>query len=104
MNKAFGFGFLLLGSVLPATSWAGAPEDNRLLEAVRNTDHAAIKSALKDRANPNAPLPDNATVLSWAVDRQDAEGVNMLLAAGAATVLAACADTPPTLSNDWLWS
>ena len=83
MNKAVGFGFLLLGSVLPATGWAGAPEDNRLLEAVRNNDHAAIKSSLKDRANPNAPLPDNASVLSWAVDRQDAESVNMLLAAGA---------------------
>lgn len=83
MNKAFGLGFLLLGSVLPATGWAGVPEDNRLLEAVRNNDHAAIKSSLKDRANPNAPLPDNATVLSWAVDRQDVEAVDMLLAAGA---------------------
>src|ERR1700754_350339 len=79
MKKLIGLGFCLLGA-LPA--WAGVAEQ-RLAQAVRNDDHAAIKTLLAAHANPNAPLPDKSTVLAWAVDRQDVESVRMLLAAGA---------------------
>ena len=43
----------------------------------------AIKRLLAEKANVNAPFPDKSTVLSWAVDRQDPQSVDMLLAAGA---------------------
>src|ERR1043166_6826833 len=81
MQKAFGVGILLL-SALPAVSWAGPLED-RLAVAVRDNDTAGIKSLLAQHADPSAPLPDQSTVLAWAVDRQNEESVRMLLAAGA---------------------
>src|ERR1700709_2094355 len=79
MKKLFGLGFILL-SMLPAS--AGVLE-NRLAEAVRNNDGVTIKALLAKHAAVNAPLPDKSTVLSWAVDRQNAQSVDMLLAAGA---------------------
>src|SRR6266404_2131041 len=79
MRKLLGFGFCLLGA-LPAMASA---QDSRLAQAVKADDHAAIRSLLAGRANVNAPLPDKSTVLAWAVDRQDAESVGLLLAAGA---------------------
>ena len=81
MKKAFGLGVLLLGAAT-ASGWAGPAED-KLVDAVRANQHAAIKSLLAAHADPNLPLPDKSTVLAWAVDRQDAESVTMLLAAGA---------------------
>jgi ankyrin repeat protein len=81
MKKALGFVVLLLAA-FPATGQAGVLED-RLAQAVRGNDHAAIKSLLASHANPNAPLPDKSTVLVWTVDWQDEETVRLLLAAGA---------------------
>jgi ankyrin repeat protein len=81
MKKAVGLSLLVLGA-FPAAGWAGVPEE-RLAQAVRGNDHAAIKNLLAAHANPNVPLPDKSTVLTWAVDRQDAESVRLLLAAGA---------------------
>jgi ankyrin repeat protein len=81
MKKALGFALLFL-TALPAAGWAGMLED-RLAQAVRSNDHAAIKNLLASHANPNAPLPDKSTVLVWAVDWQDEETVRLLLAAGA---------------------
>ena len=63
---------------LPAGRLAGHGErrrQERLAQAVRSDDHAAIKRLLAAHANPNAPLPDKSTVLAWAVDRQDADSV-----------------------------
>jgi ankyrin repeat protein len=83
MNKALGLGIgLVLLSVTATTSWAGGRED-QLWQAVRNDDHAAIKSLLAHHAKPNAPLLDGSTVLGWAVNRQDEVSVRLLLAAGA---------------------
>lgn len=79
MKKAMVIGLLAMVA-LPAR--AGVAE-NRLLQAVRDSDHAGIRSALAAKANVNALLPDRSTVLAWAVDRQDAESVRLLLAAGA---------------------
>jgi ankyrin repeat protein len=79
MKKILVIGLLVLGA---APAWAGVAE-NRLLQAVRDGDHAGIRSALAAKANVNALLPDKSSVLAWAVDRQDAESVRLLLAAGA---------------------
>jgi ankyrin repeat protein len=81
MKKALGLVLPFLVA-FPAVAWAGALED-RMAQAVRGNDHAAVKSLLARHANPNAPLPDKSTVLVWAVDRQDEEMVRLLLAAGA---------------------
>ena len=74
MRKQFVLGFCLLGA-LPALARA---VDDRLAEAVRGNDHAAIKGLLAAHADVNALLPDQTTVLAWAVDRQDVESVKML--------------------------
>lgn len=72
----------LLLSSLPAASWAAAADD-RLVEAVRGNDIAAIKSQLAAGANPNTQLADKSSVLEWAIDRQNEEAVKLLLSAGA---------------------
>ena len=55
MKKAFGLGVLLLGAAT-ASGWAGPAED-KLVDAVRANQHAAIKSLLAAHADPNMPLP-----------------------------------------------
>jgi len=95
MKKTLAIGLLVLGA---APAWAGMAE-NRLLQAVRDGDHAGIRSALAAKANVNALLPDQSSVLAWAVDRQDAESVRLLLAAGAQPrALAANAVQPLSLA------
>ncbi len=81
MKKTLLIGFVVAWSVWAAAQ-AGARED-RLLEAVRNDDHAAVKALLAHHANPNAALPDKSTALAWAVHRQDEQSVQLLLKAGA---------------------
>lgn len=70
-----------LATLLAAPAMADA--DTRLLAAVQSQDHATLKALLAKHVNPNARLLDKSTVLEWAVDREDEEGVRMLLAAGA---------------------
>ncbi|HVY33430.1 MAG TPA: ankyrin repeat domain-containing protein, partial [Caulobacteraceae bacterium] len=81
MRRALFVGFLLMGFVGGA-AFGGARED-RLLEAVRNDDHAAVKALLAHHADPNALMADKSSVLAWAVHRQDEESVRLLLKAGA---------------------
>src|SRR5690348_11442551 len=99
MMRKFGFGLLgvcLLGA-LPALASGGA--DGRLVQAVRGNDHVALKRLLAAKVNVNAPLPDQTTVLAWAVNRQDVESVRMLLAAGAKPNIAGFdGATPVTLA------
>ena len=81
--KKIGFGILgfCLLAALPVS--ASGVADSRLVNAVRGNDHVALKRLLAAKVNVNAPLPDESTVLAWAVNRQDVESVRMLLAAGA---------------------
>jgi ankyrin repeat protein len=80
MSRALAAGLLLLcGSV----SAVAGPAEDRLLQAVRAGDLDGIRAALAAHANVNAQLPDQSTVLSWAVDRQNEDAVRLLLAAGA---------------------
>lgn len=84
MKKVFA---LAATSCLAFPAMAGILED-RLAQAVRGNDVAAVRSLLARHANPNAPLPDKSTVLTWAVDRQNGETVRLLLAAGAKAEIA----------------
>lgn len=81
MRKALLIGLLLTGAA-GLNAQAGARED-RLLEAVRTDNHAAVKALLARHANPNALLGDKSSFLAWAVHRQDEQSVRLLLKAGA---------------------
>lgn len=72
-------------SVQPAHA---GPKETALFEAVRDSNPTAVRQLLSQRADPNLRLPDQSSVLAWAVDRQDAGVVRQLLAAGARTDLA----------------
>src|SRR3954464_9369151 len=96
MRKSLGLGLCLLGcGLLAAPAVASSGADNRLIQAVRSDDHAAIKRLLAAHVNVNASLPDKSTVLAWAVDRQDEESVGLLLAAGAKPNIADVDGTTP---------
>ena len=55
----------------------------RLVDAVKNRDKAAIRALLQQRVDVNAPEPDGATALHWAVRADDLETAEMLVRAGA---------------------
>ncbi len=60
-----------------------ASSDIRLVDAVREGDHEAVRSLIKARADVNAPQAYGATVLAWAAHRDDLEMVDLLMGAGA---------------------
>ena len=75
----YGLFVLLLSSGGPAAATA----DERLVEAVRNGDHAAARAFVEAGDDVDAPGPDGTTALHWAV-RQDRAGIaKLLLRAGA---------------------
>ncbi len=75
----YGLFVLLLSSGGPAAATA----DERLAEAVRNGDHAAVRAFVEAGDDVDAPGPDGTTALHWAV-RQDRAGIaKLLLRAGA---------------------
>jgi ankyrin repeat protein len=52
-------------------------------DAAARGDKAAVRSLIEQHADVNAPQPDGATALHWAVYRGDKELVDMLIRAGA---------------------
>ncbi|MCH7803266.1 MAG: ankyrin repeat domain-containing protein [Acidobacteria bacterium] len=60
-----------------------ASSDLRLVDAVREGDHEAVRSLIKERADVNAPQAYGATALAWAANRDDLEMVELLIGAGA---------------------
>jgi ankyrin repeat protein len=62
---------------------APAPDDFRLVDAVRQGDLDAVRSLLAERVDVNAPQPDGSTALAWAAHRNDLDTAEMLLGAGA---------------------
>jgi uncharacterized protein len=52
-------------------------------DAVMRGDSAAARKLLTQKADVNAPQPDGATALHWAVYRDDVATIDLLLAAGA---------------------
>ena len=71
-------GFLLTALALAATN-AG----EKLLDAVRSDDQAAVARSIQDGADVNAREQDGATALSWAVVRGNIPVTELLLKAGA---------------------
>ena len=55
----------------------------RLLDAVRNGDHDAVRDLLRNHADVNVSQPDGSSALLLAADRNDAEMVDLLIRAGA---------------------
>jgi ankyrin repeat protein len=66
-----------------ATSLPAAGPNARLVDAVKNTDRAAIRSLLQQHADVNAPDVDGATALHWAARWDDVETAQLLIRGGA---------------------
>ncbi|HYL36728.1 MAG TPA: ankyrin repeat domain-containing protein [Bryobacteraceae bacterium] len=66
-----------------AAGLAASSADVRLIEAVKNSDGAAVRSLLQSGASANAREVDGTTALDWAVSRDDRKTVELLLGTGA---------------------
>jgi ankyrin repeat protein len=71
--------------MLSATLAVAADRDLRLIEASRNDDVAAVKTALAAGVDVNAPSGDGATALHWAAQNDDLALADLLIAKGAKT-------------------
>ena len=67
--------FLFVANLAAAT-------DSRLVDAVKEGDHAAVRSLLREHADVNAPQGYGETVMAWAANRNDLEMVEILIGAG----------------------
>jgi ankyrin repeat protein len=68
-------------AVLAVTAAAAAEE--RLIDAVRRADHAAVRALLQKRVDVNAAEPDGMTALHEAAQRGDLETTRLLIRSGA---------------------
>ena len=62
---------------------AAAAADERLPEAAKRQDRAAVRTLLEQGADVNAPQADGATALHWAVHWLDTELARLLIRARA---------------------
>jgi ankyrin repeat protein len=69
---------------VPAPSTA----DDRLMDAVRQRDAAAVTSLIRARVDVNAPEGDGTTALHWAVQADDIQTAAALIKAGARVTVA----------------
>src|SRR5262245_29593696 len=56
---------------------------SEVADAVMNGNKAAVRSLVQRNVDVNAPQPDGATALHWAVYRDDSEIANLLIRSGA---------------------
>ena len=59
-----------------------------LIAAVRNQDSNAVRALLREQVDVNAPQPDGATSLHWAVHWENLELADLLIGAGADVTVA----------------
>jgi ankyrin repeat protein len=76
-------GLWLISFAALATGALAAGSDMRLLNAVKDQDHATVRKLVKEGVDVNAARLDGATPLLFAVHFNDAETVDLLLHAGA---------------------
>ena len=60
-----------------------AASDLRLIEAIKDQNRKAVNSLLSEHVDVNAPQPDGATPLAWAVYLDQVDTVDLLMQAGA---------------------
>ena len=69
--------------LMVATIGLFAAGDERLVNAAKLGDAAAVRSLIQQRADVNAAQPDGTTALHWAVQRDNPDIVDLLIKAGA---------------------
>src|SRR5712691_8113016 len=74
---------LWISAVVSATSLLAASNDVRLVEAIKNSDKAAIQKLLPQHIDLSAADTDGSTALHWAVRHDDLDTVNSLIRGGA---------------------
>ena len=77
------FGKLSLAAALLASNLVAASPGVQLVDAVKNSDRAAIKELLAKHVDLTATEADGSTALAWAVRRDDLETANALIRGGA---------------------
>ena len=77
------FSGLSIASAIWATSLLAASTDVRLVQAVKNSDKAAIEKLLPQHIDLSATDTDGSTALHWAVRQDDLETTNLLIRGGA---------------------
>src|SRR5580704_2320491 len=74
----------LIAGMLSAAAFGASTREVPLVDAVERVDKPTVQALLKLKSTDvNAPRADGSTALQWAVHRDDAAMVDMLLAAGA---------------------
>src|SRR5215831_556790 len=68
---------------LAAALFAAGGDPPSLIDAARNADRDVMRAVLQKGANVNATEPDGSTALHWASYRDDLEGAELLIRAGA---------------------
>jgi uncharacterized protein len=81
--RAKRFAMYCVGMMLAAASASAAAADQRLIEAVKKCDRAAIRALLERGIDVNAAQGDGATALHWAAYRDDGETADRLIRSGA---------------------
>jgi len=74
---------LSAGSMFLATSLFAVSPGVQLVDAVKNSDRAAIRELLAKHVDVSATETDGSTALAWAVRKDDLETVNALIRNGA---------------------
>src|SRR5215467_12273645 len=69
--------------VAAVAAFGAAPGDLRLIDAAKKSDAKAVRTLIAGRAAVNAADVDGSTALHWAVQRDNSEIVELLIAAGA---------------------
>ena len=82
--RRIGLDTMILVLIVAAAAHAAATaEVAEVADAAMRGDHQALRAAIARKAAVNAPQADGSTALHWAVEREDLEAADLLIAAGA---------------------
>src|SRR5439155_45088 len=73
----------LIAAFTTTVTFAAPADDLRLIDAVKSSDRAAVRSLIEKRGDVNAAQPDGTTAVAWAANRDDLETADFLIRAGA---------------------